>query len=100
MTKSSLDLGKSATPADQAKGHRARMRGKCLKKAVPPSTELEILEMLFYAGASRCDTKPSRADIEVTKDIKKALAVMGIAPHDHLIVAGTSCVSFKSLGHL
>ena len=46
------------------------------------------------------ETKPSRADIEVTKDIKKALAVMGIALHDHLIVAGTSCVSFKSLGHL
>ena len=46
------------------------------------------------------ETKPSRADIEVTKDLKKALAVMGIALHDHLIVAGTSCVSFKSLGHL
>ena len=46
------------------------------------------------------ETKPSRADIEVTKDIKKALTVMGTALHDHLIVAGTSCVSFKSLGHL
>ena len=45
-------------------------------------------------------TKSSRADIEVTKDIKKALAVMGIALHDHLIVVGTSCVSFKSLSHL
>ncbi|MGB2438883.1 MAG: JAB domain-containing protein [Candidatus Puniceispirillaceae bacterium] len=56
--------------------------------------------MLFYAGASRSDTKPSRANIEVPKDIKKALAVMGIAPHDHLIIAGTSCISFKSLGHL
>ncbi|MGB1998657.1 MAG: JAB domain-containing protein [Candidatus Puniceispirillaceae bacterium] len=56
--------------------------------------------MLFYAGASRSDTKPSRADIEVPKDIKKALAVMGIAPHDHLIIAGSSCISFKGLGHL
>ena len=93
-------MGKRATPADQAKGHRTRMRGKCLKKGSATLTELEILEMLFYAGASRCDTKPSRADIEVTKDIKKALAVMGIALDDHLIVAGTSCVSFKSLGHL
>ena len=46
------------------------------------------------------ETKPSRADIEVTKDVKKALAVMSIALHDHLIVAGTSSVSFKSLGHL
>ena len=71
-----------------------------LEKGRATLTELEILEMLFYAGASRCDTKPSRADIEVTKDMKKALAVMGIAPHDHLIIAGTSCISFKSLGHL
>ena len=45
------------------------------------------------------ETKPSRADVEMTKGIKKALAVMGIALHDRLIVAGTSCVSFKSLGH-
>jgi DNA repair protein RadC len=44
--------------------------------------------------------KPSRADIDVTRDIKKALAVMGIALHDHLIIADTTCVSFKSLGHL
>jgi DNA repair protein RadC len=36
----------------------------------------------------------------VSKDIKKALAVMGIALHDHLIVAGASCVSLKSLDHL
>jgi DNA repair protein RadC len=52
-------------------------------------------------GATPADhAKGHRANIEVTKDIKKALAVMGIALHDHLIVAGTSCVSFKSLGHL
>jgi len=25
---------------------------------------------------------------------------MGIALHDHLIIADTTCVSFKSLGHL
>ena len=99
MIKSPLDLGKRATPADQAKGHRARMRGKCLKKGSATLTELEILEMLFYASASRCDTKPSRAGIEVTKDIKKALAVMGIMLHDHLVVAGMRRVSFKSLGH-
>jgi DNA repair protein RadC len=237
MTKPSPDSGKRATPADHAKGHRARMRGKLLEKGSAALTELEILEMLLYAGAPRGDTKPlakrliktfkslsavlraspdelrpikdmgdaaiaavkiaeaaglqishsrvkgkpvlthwmevqdycisklahepieyvmvlcldsqnrliadetvsrgtvnqtsvypreivnlalrhfahaviivhnhpgaetkpSRADIEDTKDIKKALAVMGIALHDHLIVAGTSCVSFKSLGHL
>ena len=43
---------------------------------------------------------PSRADIDVTRDISAALAVMDITLHDHLIVAGTECVSLKSLGHL
>jgi DNA repair protein RadC len=46
------------------------------------------------------ELKPSRADIDVTRDIEKALAVMGIALHDHLIIANIACVSFKSLGHL
>ena len=46
------------------------------------------------------ELKPSRADIDVTRDIKKALAVMGVTLHDHLIIADTTCVSFKSLGHL
>lgn len=46
------------------------------------------------------ESKPSRADIAVTRDIEKALTVMGITLHDHLIIADTNCVSFKSLGHL
>ena len=76
MTKPSPDSGKRATPADHAKGHRARMRGKLLEKGSAALTELEILEMLFYAGVSRCDAKPSHADIEVTKNIKKVLKNM------------------------
>ena len=46
------------------------------------------------------ELKPSRADIDVTRDIEKALAVMGIALHDHLIIADSICDCFKSLGHL
>ena len=46
------------------------------------------------------EVKPSRADIDVTRDIEKALAVMGIALHDHLIIADNKFVSFKSLRHL
>ena len=46
------------------------------------------------------EVKPSRADIDVTRQIERAIAVMGIALHDHLIIANTSCVSFKNPGHL
>jgi DNA repair protein RadC len=45
------------------------------------------------------ELKPSRGNIDVTRDIEKALAAMGVALHDHLIIADTTCVSFKSLGH-
>ena len=55
---------------------------------------------IFVRNHPGAETKPSRADIEVSKDIKKALAVMDIALHDHPIAAGASCVSLKSLGHL
>ena len=46
------------------------------------------------------EMRPSHADIDVTRDISAALAVMEITLHDHFIVAGTECVSLKSLGHL
>ena len=42
MTKPSSDLGKHATPADHAKGHRARMRGKLLDKGSAALNELEV----------------------------------------------------------
>ena len=44
--------------------------------------------------------KPSRDDIAVTRGTEKALTLMSMTLHDHLIIADTICVSFKSLGHL
>ena len=46
------------------------------------------------------EAKPSRADIAVMHDIEKALTVMGMTLHNHLIIANTICVSFKSRGQL
>ena len=44
------DLGKA--------GHRKRMRGRILDKGAYSLTELELLEVLLYAGNARRDTKP------------------------------------------
>ena len=51
------------------------------------------------------ETEPSRADIDMTAELKKALSIATITLHDHLlhdhlIVAGKTVVSFKSLGLL
>ena len=46
------------------------------------------------------ETEPSRADIEMTAELRTALSLVTITLHDHLIVAGKTVVSFKSLGLL
>lgn len=46
------------------------------------------------------ETEPSRADIEMTLELRSALALVTVTLHDHLIVAGREVVSFKSLGLL
>ncbi|WP_096702265.1 DNA repair protein RadC [Magnetospirillum sp. 15-1] len=46
------------------------------------------------------DPKPSRADIDMTRQVKDALAGVGIAVHDHIIVGRKGHMSFKSAGLL
>ena len=46
------------------------------------------------------ETYPSAADIHITEELRKALGIMSMSLHDHLIVAGAECVSLKSLGHI
>ena len=46
------------------------------------------------------DPTPSRADIEMTKQVAAALAPIRIALHDHLIIGQTRHTSFKSEGLL
>ena len=44
------------------------------------------------------DPKPSRADIEMTKEIRKAAEALGIGIHDHLVIGRKGHASFRSLG--
>jgi len=46
------------------------------------------------------EREPSRADIDITAELKAALALVTVTLHDHLIVARQDVVSFKSLGLL
>ena len=45
-------------------------------------------------------TEPPRVDIDMTAELKTALFLITITLYDHLIVAGNTVVSFKSLGLL
>ena len=44
------------------------------------------------------EIEPSRADIDMTAELKTALSLVTITLHNHLIIAGKTVVSFKSLG--
>eukprot|EP01034_Spumella_vulgaris_P007397 gene7397-9432_t len=44
------------------------------------------------------DPKPSRDDIEMTREIKTASEALGITIHDHLVIGRKGHASFRSLG--
>lgn len=46
------------------------------------------------------DPKPSRDDIEMTKEIRRAAEALGISIHDHLVIGRKGHASFRSLGLL
>ena len=46
------------------------------------------------------DPKPSRDDIEMTREIAKAAEALGISVHDHLVIGRKGHASFWSLGLL
>ena len=70
------------------------------RKVVNAALKYQAQAVMLPRTLPSGELKPSRADIDVTRDIEEAMAVMGIVLHDHLIIANTACVSFKSLGHL
>ena len=65
----------------------------------------EIVKLALYHGVSAVilvhnhpsgDPRPSAADIEMTAHIKTSLELVDITLHDHIIVAGTKCISLRS----
>ncbi len=67
----------------------------------------EVVKRALTLGASAIimvhnhpsgDTTPSRADIEMTKLVATAVAAVGIALHDHVIIGRGRHTSFKNLG--
>lgn len=44
------------------------------------------------------DPSPSKADVEMTREVARAAAALGIAVHDHLIIGRSGHASLKSLG--
>ena len=92
---------KNALIADEVQGlgtvdHTPVYPREIVKRALELSASAVILVHNHPSG----DPTPSRADIEMTREIAGAAKALRIAVHDHLVVARGGTASFKALGLL
>ena len=70
------------------------------REVVKRALELGATAIILVHNHPSGDPTPSRADIDVTKEVQEAAAKLGIALHDHLIISREGPASFKNLGLL
>jgi DNA repair protein RadC len=68
------------------------------REVVKRALELGASAIIMVHNHPSGDPTPSRADIEVTKEIAKAAALLGVTLHDHLIIGKGRHASLRSLG--
>ncbi len=68
------------------------------REVVRRGLEVSAAAMILVHNHPSGDPTPSRADIEMTKQIVQAAKSLSIEVHDHLIVGREGVTSFKSLG--
>lgn len=70
------------------------------REVVKRALELGAAAIILVHNHPSGDPTPSRADIDMTKEIAKAAAALGIRVHDHLVIGKSREASFKALGLL
>jgi DNA repair protein RadC len=70
------------------------------REIVKRALELSASAIILVHNHPSGDPTPSRADIDMTREIAAAAKPLRIAVHDHLVVGRSGQVSFKSLGLL
>jgi DNA repair protein RadC len=68
------------------------------REVVRRALELSASAVLLAHNHPSGDPAPSGADIEMTRKVVEAAWVLGIAVHDHFIVAGDEVASLRTLG--
>jgi DNA repair protein RadC len=70
------------------------------REVVKRALELGASAIIMVHNHPSGDPTPSRADIDMTKEVRDAGKKLGIAVHDHVIIARGGHTSFKTLGLL
>jgi len=69
-----------------------------VREVVKRALELSATAIVLVHNHPSGDPTPSRADIEMTKQIVASAKNLGIVVHDHIIVGKQGHVSFRGLG--
>ena len=67
---------------------------------VKRALDLNASALIMVHNHPSGDPTPSKADIEMTREVGQAVNAVGISLHDHIVVSRTGHASFKSLGLL
>ncbi len=70
------------------------------REVVKRALELGASAVILVHNHPSGDPTPSRADIEMTKEVQDAAGKLGISIHDHIVIGKSGHASFKSLGLL
>ena len=70
------------------------------REVVKRALELHATALILVHNHPSGDPTPSRADLEMTAEVKQAAAALGITLHDHLIIGRDRPLSFRREGLL
>lgn len=70
------------------------------REVVKRALELHATALILVHNHPSGDPSPSRSDIEMTRMVKEAAAVLSVTLHDHLIIGNGRWLSFRSEGLL
>ena len=70
------------------------------REIVKRALEVGATAIILVHNHPSGDPTPSKADIDMTRDIAKAALALGITVHDHLVIGRKGHASFKSLNLL
>jgi DNA repair protein RadC len=90
---------KNALIADEVQGHGTVDHTPVYpREIVKRALQLSASAIILVHNHPSGDPTPSRADVEMTREIVAAAKALRIAVHDHLVVGRGGTTSFRSLG--
>jgi DNA repair protein RadC len=68
------------------------------REVVKRALELGASALILVHNHPSGDPTPSKADIEMTKDVQKAAQALGVLVHDHIVIGRDGHASLRTLG--